>query len=231
MQGSGLISATAKTSRPMAFPLRFVGKLVLEVLPPALASIIGGFVFTQYQLARPATPQPSTEQAEPASPEMMQLVRDEHALLLNFLKAQTAAEQNRTKLADEAATASAEKIMAPTAVPPLPAPVRRPAVAAAAAKPAAARTPMVIARAEQVESGAPGAPSPAAPANVDRASAAPAASDAGRQGSLVGQTLAVTGHVVAVTLHAVSVIGGIPAWIGNRIGGPDLPAQATPRAS
>jgi hypothetical protein len=50
--------------------------------------------------------------------------------------------------------------------------------------------------------------------------AAPAA--APEHSPLVATTLAMKDHVVNATLHAVMAIGGIPSWIGHRLGGNDL---------
>ena len=83
---------------------RFFGKLVLDILPAALASVIGGFLFTQYHFGHTTPPQ--LVDVQPASPEMMAMVRDEHALIMNYLKAQMAAEQSRDQ-AEDAATARA----------------------------------------------------------------------------------------------------------------------------
>ncbi|MFZ3310886.1 MAG: hypothetical protein WA280_16110, partial [Xanthobacteraceae bacterium] len=80
---------------------RLGGKIVLEVVPAALASVIGGFLFTQYHLGHAA---PQLVAVQPASPEMMAMVRDEHALMMDYLKAQVAAEQRR-HAAEDAATA------------------------------------------------------------------------------------------------------------------------------
>ena len=65
-----------------ALPLlrRFFAKVVLNVLPAAMASVVGGILFTHYQLGGAIAPQTGAEQLAPASAEMMKLVRDEHAL-------------------------------------------------------------------------------------------------------------------------------------------------------
>ena len=78
------------------FPLlaRFVGKFVLDILPAALASVIGGFLFTQYQLGRAAPPAPA-EQVSPAAGEVLALVRDEHDAIVGYLKSQMTVEKNR----------------------------------------------------------------------------------------------------------------------------------------
>ena len=52
----------------------FFGKLVLEVLPAALASVIGAFLFAHYQFGRPAVSEPAAPAtaAVPASAQMVQ---------------------------------------------------------------------------------------------------------------------------------------------------------------
>ena len=85
---------------------RFVGKLVVDVLPATFVSVLGGVIIAQYQLNHATAPHPATEQVVPASAEMMQLVRDEHAVIIDYLKAQMAAEKNR-HAAEDAAVADA----------------------------------------------------------------------------------------------------------------------------
>ena len=76
---------------------RLLGKFVLDILPAALASVIGGFLFTQYHFGQMAAPRPAADQGAPASAEMVALVRDEHAMIMNYLKAQMAAEKSRDR--------------------------------------------------------------------------------------------------------------------------------------
>ena len=203
--------------RRHAAPLfgRLAAKLA-EVLPTALASLIGGFLFTQYQSGSRPAPQPVAEQATPASAEMLQLVRDEHAMIFDYIKARTAAERSRNAAEDkEDARAVADAKPAAVAV------ARRPLVGSApavsprkapiiGATPApTVQAPRVIAQAEQPDGGAPA---------VD----APRQSD-----SLLAKTLTIKDHVVHATLHAVSAIGGIPNWIaslGDRLGGASTPS-------
>src|SRR5215469_12237033 len=83
---------------------RFVGKFVLDILPAALVSVIGGFLFTQYQLGRTAPP-PLAEMS-PASAEVLALVHDEHEAIVGYLKSQMAAEKQRLA-AQDAETARA----------------------------------------------------------------------------------------------------------------------------
>jgi hypothetical protein len=238
--------------------VRLGGKLVLEVLPAALASAIGAFLFAQYQFDRSAPAAHVTPAvAVPASAEMLQLVREEHALIRDFLTAQRTAEQNRT-LAANAADAQAD----PTADAKLAAAVPQPAELPSAAKAvsrhdrtlvaaagmpqsaAAALPPIVIAGARPVRVATPGRvaaaqPAATAPVVAPRDMGAPAQTDASlwpsapppAQPSIVAATLAVPGHVVSVTLHAVMAIGGIPSWIGHRFGDDDMSAVAQPSSS
>ena len=214
MQHSGVIQGAGVMRHEVPLLVRFLGKLVLEVLPAALASVIGGFLFTQYQFGHPAAPQPVAGQAAPASAEMMQVVRDEHAMILDFLKAQRAAEKSRLASAEEEdASAAADAKVAATRVVATalvaskrPAPRNKATASPAAAAAAASHTPLVIARVEQNES------------------APPAEATARHHVSLVAKTLAIKDHVLTATLRVVSAIGGIPSWIasmGDRIGGAD----------
>jgi len=199
---------------------RFIAKLV-DILPTALASLIGGFLFTQYQAAYRPAAQPAAEQAAPASAEMLQLVRDEHAMIFDYIKAQTAAEKSRNAAEDKEdarAMAQAKPATAPVTRRPLVASapaVSRTKVSAVAATPAPALyAPRVIAQVEQTAAGAPGVP----------------AADAARQpDSLLAKTLTIKDSVVHATLHAVSAIGGIPNWIaslGDRLGGASTPSAS-----
>ena len=188
--------------------VRFLGKLVLEVLPAALASVIGAFLFAHYQFDRSAAVAAAapTAAATPASVEMMQLVRDEHAMVHNFLLAQQAAARKaaiaadaaderadtQAKLADEAShrivSVATAKPLAPHGV-----------ASTAAPASAAAALPTIMVAAEQRNLAAMPSPPP-------------------RRPSLIAQTLAVPGRVAVATLHAVMTIGGIPSWIGHRFG-------------
>jgi hypothetical protein len=188
---------------------RLLTKLFHDVLPAALASVIGGFLFTHFQLGR--TPEPAVAvQAAPGSTEMMQLLRDEHGLILDFLKAELASEKRQLAVAGTAPPAAADTtgIEPPAAVA-----APRQVVAVVAAKPVALRTktpvvaappsPVVLVQAQQAESFRPAVP------NSD---------------SVLARTIGITDHVVAATQRVVSVIGGIPSWfgaIGDRIGGED----------
>ena len=208
--------------RQLVLLVRFLGKIVHDVLPAALASVIGGFLFTQYQFGHNAVPRAATEAVVPASAEMMALVRDEHAVIVDYLKTQMAAEKSRLAATDaDTARAGADGQALDTkttadAKTPAEAPTRHGAAAVAVAvpKPAnphpkppvmiatVAHAPLVIADVQQ--------PSAAAPA--DRLTRDP--------DSLLAKTLAVKDHVVAATLGVVFAIGDMFASVGERVVGP-----------
>jgi hypothetical protein len=208
---------------PVPRLVRLLGSFVLEVLPAALASLIGGLLFVHYQFSRPAVAPPAAAAVSPASPEMVQRVRDEHALLRQFLAAQEAVQQRQTagdaedargQLAAAKAHAGAALAVAK------PAPPRHRTASAATAplvvSPAPSPGPaaVVIARAQQISGPLPVAGPAPAPALVHD------------EPALIADTLAVKDQVFGAALHAVKVIGGIPFWIGRRLGGDDLNAQS-----
>jgi hypothetical protein len=203
---------------------RFAGKVVLDVLPAVLASVIGGFLFTQYHFGHTAAP--PLVAVQPASPEMMAMVRDEHALIMDYLKAQMVAEKRRDAAEDAAtaravvqAHASADAKLADALM------VSQEAqrasvqpVAAAKVAPSvhrktpafltpAVHAPLAIAQANQ-----------AAPMTVAEAEGADdrLARD---PDSLLAKTLDLKDHVVAATRHVVSAIGDVVSSIGGSIGG------------
>ncbi len=66
--------------------LRFTSKFFLEILPAALASVIGGFLFAQYHTSTPAPkPVPDAISAVPAD-RLAVMVDEEHTMLLDYLK-------------------------------------------------------------------------------------------------------------------------------------------------
>jgi len=230
MQGSGIGMTQPNWVTRIEAPwlARFVGKLTLDILPAALASLIGGFLFTQYHLGHTAPPQ--LVDVQPASPEMMAMVRDEHSLIMNYLKAQMAAEQRRdqaedaanarataeahaaadAKLADAmlASQATAEQ-SATAVVPPKAPPAHRKPSAILAGAPHA---PLVIAQADAPSNdvlAATGAPGGAVARDSDSLLANP----------VVAKTLDLKDHVVAATRHIVSIIGKMFASVGDSIGG------------
>jgi hypothetical protein len=195
---------------------RFIAKLIVDALPAAMASVIGGFLITQYQVNHQA-PRPAAGQVAPASAEMMALVRDEHSMIVDYLKTQMAAEKSRHVAEDQAEAraaanarlAAAAEAAAAAAVP-VPAPAVRVPAATAAARPVATR-PKVAAVPP---------PQPLVTAQTDTpAVTVPAATTAPESRSLLAKTLDIKDNVVHATWHAVSAIGSIPSWIADRIGG------------
>lgn len=195
---------------------RFAGKFVLDILPAALASVIGGFLFTQYHFAQANQVRPAAEQGAPASAEMLAMVRDEHAEIMNYLKAQTAAEQSRYRQEDAAAAraAAAAKTAADAKLAGALATAQAVARHAAApvVKQAARPKPIVVAAVAQ------------APLVIAQAGAGPnevavvAVPPARDSDSLLARTLDIKDHVVDATRHVVSVIGSVFGALGDSIG-------------
>jgi hypothetical protein len=209
MQASGIVRTGDKRQgvRP-AVPLlaRFAGKFVLDIMPTALASAIGGFLFTQYHFVRPAVQHTALEQVTPASAEMMAMVRDEHAMIVDYLKTQMVAEKTRqaTQTADAGAqTMEIKREDANVAA----VPIHRVVVTNPGPKTAASHTkplpvvaevphaPLVIAMAET--SANPGG------------NAAPTDRLARDPDSLLAKTLDLKDHVVNATRHVVGVISDV----------------------
>jgi hypothetical protein len=229
MQGIGSIQQRGFTPQglPMRpgipFLTRFLGKLVLDIMPAALASLIGGFLFTQYQFGH-ATPHLATEQVAPASAEMMAMVRDEHAMMMDYLKTQMAAEKSKLAAEDAAAARGEADAKAPDSA----AVVNTPAEAKVAAEaPArhvtatlAALKPAARAKAGAVAAVPPHGPLVIAQAEPDpapNAAAAPADRLASDPDSFLAKTLDLKDHVVAATRDVVSAIGDMFASVGERI--------------
>jgi hypothetical protein len=184
-------------------------KLMLDVLPAALASALCGFMFTHY--FSPAR-EGMIAHAAPASAEMMQLLRDEHALMDNYVKAEVSKERERLAAEDSAPRVAVKQPLDESPA----ASVTRPVAATAASKPPAPRAKEAI-----VEASLP--PLVIAQARTDAAQ--PSADDAAAQ-SLFTKTIGIKDHVVAVTHRVVSAIGGLPSWIGSigdRIGNGENP--------
>ncbi len=253
---SDQVPANQVSSNQVPWALRLVGKFVVEVLPAALASTIGAFLLAHYQFAHLSEQNSAAAAAAPASGQMLQLVHEEHDMIRDFLVAEEVAEKSRTtgaldnraaadpKLADvqpaDAKSADAKSAdvkpadvepadVKPADANPVSPATRRVAAAPAVNKPAARPTAPAI-TASAVTGGAAPAALPAvvvaaaAPVSVSAAPLPPPAAHT----SLVSTTLAVPGHVVSMTLHAVMSIGGIPSWIGHRVGAADLDSEAAP---
>ena len=246
------IRATGLIKREGTLARRFLAKLVVDVLPAAFVSVLGGFFLTQYQFTHSAAQHP-TVQVMPASAEMMQLVRDEHTAIIDYLRAQTAAEKSRqaAENADDVRAAAESRVAesqvaqalvadAPS-VPAVAVPLPRPPAAAAtpvAPKAAAPRVktaaitapphaPLVIVQADQA--GTVAAQPVSAPAPDADAPPAPK--------SLLTRTIEIKDHVVGATRdatwHVVSAIGSLPSWIasmGDRTGDDATPSATSPVA-
>jgi hypothetical protein len=224
------------------FPLltRFAGKFVLDILPAALASVIGGFLFTQYQLGRAAAPPPAAEQIGPASAEVLALVRDEHEAIVGYLKAQMAAEKNRLAaqdadtaraLADAKATQeneAREKVLAEqNAVD-----IKLAAAAPARHFGSATAAKVALPRAKPVAAPGPDAATQVATVQNEQSPQQTGASGerlARDPDSLLAKTLDLKDHVVAATKQAVAALGDMFASVGERIGG--SPSSARPFSS
>jgi hypothetical protein len=219
---------------------RFGSKLVLDILPAALASVIGGILFTHFQIGRMMS-SPAAEQVAPASAEVLALVRDEHDAIIGYLKSQMAAEKNRLAAQDAetaraVADAKAEKEkaaadlaavetkltevkLASTAVSrSAPAAGTQTKIALPRAKPAtpatSGRAPLVIAQVSQQQASQQQAGEQALAQNEvasDRLARDP--------DSLLAKTLDLKDQVVAATRHAVTAIGDVFASVGERFGG------------
>jgi hypothetical protein len=210
---------------------RFMSKFVLDILPAALASVIGGFLFTQYQIGRSAPP--PTQQASPASAEVLALVRDEHEAIVGYLNAQMAAEKSRLA-AEEAETARAvaesaqesearEKAAAEQSA----AEIKLAAMASAHHLAVATAAKVTLPRPK------PASASDAAPAQItvaqaeqipqQNAAAPPTDRLARDPDSLLAKTLDLKDQVVAATKHAVAAVGDMFASVGQRIGGGTAP--------
>jgi hypothetical protein len=245
MQDSALV--VPRTMRPAEVPalVRSLSKFVIEVLPAALASVIGAFLFVHYQFGHPAAGEPAavpSEASAPASPAMMQLLREEHAIVSNYLSVQQAAEKERVA-ADDAADAAASARVADAGVADAKVADAKVAdggashavVAQNAEKPVLRRgRPKVVAAASIAGTSTATAQLPtvlvAGTAQPEGFPYQPAPQPAPARISFVGRTLAVSGHVAAVALHAVMAVGGIPSWIGHHVGAADLDTGA-PSAS
>jgi hypothetical protein len=186
---------------------RLFDKIVHDALLAGLASVIGGLLLTHFQIAQ--TPQPTTVKVTPEMPEMMQLLRDEHVAIVDFIRGQAASEKNRGVAEQKPRQGVAEVPPASVAqaTPVLPAPRPSPATAMATPRPAAARGKTQL-------------PAQAAtPVPTVEASAQPVRAD----DSLLAKTIGIKDRVISATHHAVSATGGaIPSWFGSagdRIGG------------
>jgi hypothetical protein len=185
---------------------RLFDKIVHDALPAGLASLLGGLLLTYFPIGH-VTHQ-TTVKVTPASPQMMQLLRDEHGLIVDFVKAQAANEKSRGG-ADQEPQRTVAEAVAPAAAP-MPLPHPNSVVASTAPKPAAprAKNPLVATA------------TTTAPTSAVETAALPAART---DDSWLAKTMGIKDRVVSATQHAVSAtFGAIPSWfgsLGDRIGG------------
>jgi hypothetical protein len=106
--------------RRFPFLCRFVSRPFYGMLPAAIASVVGVMLFSHY--SRPSIAVPAVAIGTPAGAEMMQMVRDEHALIISYLHEYTEARQQtnfaaeqemlRSKAAEQAAMIAAREARA-----------------------------------------------------------------------------------------------------------------------
>ncbi len=246
--------------RPNDTPLllRFLAKFVLDIMPAALASVIGGFLFSHYHWGYAAAPAPVGEQHAEASAEMMKLVRDEHSLIVDFLNAEMKAERSRLTAGEKPAADHAPlraSVAAAVETRSVAAPPHRPVIAmiAPAAKPAPPRetAALVPQRAFTMAAPPPPAPpvyheaavaayQPAAPAIDTTVPRPPLAIGPAQPGESVrpslitraiNKTAAIKDGVVGATQRAADAIGSIPSWFGGSGGRGEAPATNATSAS
>jgi hypothetical protein len=187
---------------------RLFDKIVHDALPAGLASLLGGLLLTYLPIGH-VTHQ-TTVKVTQASPQMMQLLRDEHGLIVDFVKEQAANEKSRGVADREPQRAVSEAVAPAASQMPLPLPHPSSVVASTAPKPAVPRNknPLVA------------TVTPTAPASTADTAALPAART---DDSLLAKTIGIKDRVVSATQHAVSAtFGAIPSWfgsLGDRIGG------------
>jgi len=193
------IGATGLIKHEGALGRRFLAKLMVDVLPAAFVSVLGGFFFSQYQSSHSAAQHP-TVQVMPASAEMMQLVRDEHTAIIDYLRAQTAAEKSRQAAEDADDVRAAVLIVPPHA-------------------------PMVVAQADQTVAAAL-APAAVPAADAPPASKSLLTRTIEIKDHVVGATRDATWHVVS----AIGGIPSWIASMGDRVGGNTAPSETSPAA-
>ena len=200
--------------------VRYLSKLVLDGLPAAAASIIGGILLSHLHFGYSASV-PATEQVAPATAELERLVRDEHARIIDYINVQTAAVKSRLAAEDQEAARAAAESKAAASAPAVSA--QAPVAAPPAAKPAAPRTKprTTVASAPPTPAAPPAAAPPATRAPVV-AAAADADAPATATATAPAQTnplIGVKDQVVSTTRRVVGAIEKIPSWIFWRAGG------------
>ena len=202
---------------------RFTSKLFYELLPAAIASAVGGMLFNHYAKAPVATP--STAVTAPANAELLQMVRDEHAVFVDYLKKNAETRQQ----AELAAEQDAKRLSAAEQS------VREARAAEARALTLAAR---VTEKPEKKLTAKPPAPYPATEPVQLRQPAGVATQMRPATPPLVPTPPAAHNdeNVVTATLHDVTAtVGRIPSWVRSATDWfsddtvPRPPAELSPR--
>ena len=94
-----LLGGIQLMQRKYFFLFDSITKLVPGFLAAAIACLVGGILFSHY--AYPFATTPTTGNAKPAGAEMMQMVRDEHELIVNSLQKYSEARQQSDRVAEE----------------------------------------------------------------------------------------------------------------------------------
>ena len=240
--------------------LRFLSKFTFDILPAALASVIGGFLFTQYHARLPEKPA-VIETAAPAQAqqahqaqvqEAIKLVRDEHNMIVDYLKGQQAEtakrnasfDQARAKAAADAREAAAARDTAAREAAAREAAKSEAVLREAADKLAALKRrdaeqaklkslievpparPVEVATVEPQRPQALTPPAPLAPSAQSANDLRPPA-DIPNAPRRTGPIDATIGFARDVTGKAVSTVLEIPGWLGDRILGPSPSTPAT----
>ena len=77
MLEGGVVPRTAIVAQDAPLLVRLLGKFVLEVLPAAMASVIGGLLIAHYQFGHPAE---SAQAVQPPAPATAEMVRHLYAI-------------------------------------------------------------------------------------------------------------------------------------------------------
>ena len=94
-----LLGGIQLMQRKYFFLFDSITKLVPDFLAAAIACLVGGILFSHY--AYPFATTPTIGNAKPAGAEMMQMVRDEHELIVNSLQKYSEARQQSDRVAEE----------------------------------------------------------------------------------------------------------------------------------
>jgi hypothetical protein len=209
---------------------RFFSKLFFELLPAAVVSVLGTFLINKY--ARPTDPPPQPVASSEANAELVQLLREQQALLADYLKKTAEVREHAGPAATpEAATLKAAERAATQALREAKA-VEARAVAAARANTEAperklARPPQQPSEKPVAERPANGEPLQLHPA----VSAAPAMHPSAQMAAPAPSAPPQENAAVSTLRNAMSAIERIPSQIGDwfAVGTPPRPPEDLPK--